>query len=90
VINDFPEVIFRNPINFHCGGFINQVKQGWKRIAQTDTSTASMAMAEYSFQFCIQLILIIKIRIPPVNRMPDGRFQTALPNLSCAHFLFIN
>jgi hypothetical protein len=60
VIYDFPVIFLGNTIDFHGVGFIDQIKQGGKGMAQAYTTTATMTDVIHSLQFFIESLLVIK------------------------------
>jgi hypothetical protein len=78
LVDDLGEVGLGNPIDFHRRGFVDQVKQGRKRVAKADTASAPVADAEDALQLLVERSLVVELRILPVQRMTRRRFKAAL------------
>jgi hypothetical protein len=67
-----------DPVDFAALRRIDQIEQRRKSIAQIETAAASVANLEDPLEFRIERLQVIKLRIPPVERMARWRLETTL------------
>jgi hypothetical protein len=59
-----------NPVYFHRGRFVNQVKQCRERIAQAYAAATAMTDVKHTLELGIKIFLIVKRFRLPIQRMP--------------------
>ena len=63
VIDYFPVILLGDPIDFHGLGFINQIEQCRKGIAQADAATATVANIVNPLELLEAGIFVVEFRI---------------------------
>ena len=53
-----------------AGATLDQIEQGGKRTAQADASAAAVADIEHPLQFMIGRVLVVELRVLPIEWMP--------------------
>jgi hypothetical protein len=77
VIHDLPVVLFGDAVHLHGIGFVDQIEQGGKGLAEADAATAAMADVVDPFQFLEQGFFVVKLRVLPIQGMASRRFEVA-------------
>jgi hypothetical protein len=77
LVDHLPVVFFVYTVDLEGFGFIDQVKQGRKGVAQGNATTATVAYIVDPLQFVKQLKFVIKIRFLPVQRVAGWRLEVA-------------
>jgi hypothetical protein len=80
VVDHLPVIGFGDAIDFHRRGFIDQIEQCGKRLAQADAAAATVADVEHPLHFLEQRRLVEEIGIAPIQRVARGGFETAFAN----------
>src|SRR5690606_3583961 len=76
-INDRLEIFRGNRIQLFGFGGVDQVKQPRERIAQIEAAATAVADVEHTAQLVVQFLLVVEIRIIPVDNVPGWRIQAA-------------
>ena len=66
-------------IDLHGLGFVDQVEQSRKGIAQADATTATVADVIDPFEFGVKLVVIPVVGVLPIDGMTRGRLEAAFP-----------
>ncbi len=69
---------FVDAIDSHGAGLVNQVEKGRKCLTQADAPPTAMANIENPFEFLIELLLVEKRRVLPIDGVTGRRVKTAL------------
>ena len=77
LIDDFAEVFFRDTVELAGLALVDQIKQSREGVAEDDATSAAMADIEDALLFLERRLFAVVIRILPIDRMPDRRFQAA-------------
>ena len=85
MIDYFPVVRFRHPIDFQRRGFVDQFEKSRKSLTQANAAAAAMTDVVDPSQFGQKFFLIDKFRVLPVDRMSGWGPDTALANCMTAH-----
>ena len=77
LVDNIPVSLFLDAVYLTILGRIDQVEQGGKALAQADTAPASVADVEHPLHLGETSVLIVELRVLPVQRMAGGRFEVA-------------
>ena len=77
VVDDFPVIGLRHPIDFHRLAAVHQIEQGGEGLAQADATAAAVADVEHPLHFLVEGCLVMEIGIAPVEWMASGGFEIA-------------
>ena len=77
MVHDLPVILLVDAVDLHGLGFVDQVEQGRKSIAQAHAAAAAMADIENAFEFPEKRLLIVKTGVVLSQGMASRRFQAA-------------
>jgi hypothetical protein len=77
VIHDLPVIFFGYAIHLHRVRLVDEVEKRRKRIAEIETTTATVTDVVHAFEFLEQSLVVVKIVGPPVQRMTCGSLEAA-------------
>ena len=69
---------FVDAIDSHGAGLVNQVEKSRKCLTQADAPPTAMANIENPFEFVIELLLVEKRRVLPIDGVTGRRVKAAL------------
>ena len=75
LVDDFLIILFVDAVDFPILSPVDQVKQRRERTAQVHATPAAMTHVKDALHLRVQLVLIVEIRIGPVQGMPGGRIE---------------
>ena len=82
VVNDLPVVLALDSIDLHGRGFVHQVEQFRKRVAQVDATATSVTNVKNTFQFVKYRSFVVKPRLILTERVARGCLETAFTGYS--------
>jgi len=77
VIDDLLVIHLLDAIDFQGLGFIDKVEQGRKGLSKAHAAPAPVADVEYPFHLLVQGLLVVEIRVLPVERMTGRCLEIA-------------
>ncbi len=66
-----------NAVDLHRRRFVHKVEQRGKRGAQRQAAAAAVADIENALKLVVELVLVVEIRVFPVERVAGGGFEAA-------------
>ena len=79
MIDNLPVICLGNTVDLHRSGFIDQIEQSRKRIAQADATATAVANIVDPLEFREKGGFIVKLGLILSERVPCGRVETAFP-----------
>jgi hypothetical protein len=77
-VDDGLEILAGDGVELARLRLIDQIEELGERVAQIEAAAAAVADVEDATQLFVELRLIVELGIVPVERMPNGRFETTL------------
>jgi hypothetical protein len=81
VVHDLPIMTLVDRLELHLRGFIDQIKQGGKGVAQREATTTAVTDIKHALELGKQCALVVELGTVPVERMPLGGLKTPLTPL---------
>jgi hypothetical protein len=77
LIDDLPVPLLPDAIDLAGGAFVNQIKQAGKTVAEAYATAAAVTDTEDALEFLEYILLVIELRIPPVQGVACRGLQIA-------------
>src|SRR5258707_15401070 len=79
VVHDLPVIRFRDAVDLHRLGVVDQIEQRRECVAQAETTPASVTNVVNAFELTEQRSLVAELRALPIDRRAWRRSEAALP-----------